>query len=183
MRALDDILRIVACAFPAAGVKALLVGGFAVNHYGYTRNTLDLDLMIAEGDEERVRRIMTEEGFTNRSETSNAIFYQHPDGGLRLDVLTVDETTMAALLANAQPAGLAGVTLAVPALRDVLAMKLFAVTQGHPARADRDLPDIAYLTVLNDLNLERDIKPLCDRFATAEIYKEIVRRVTILRGS
>jgi hypothetical protein len=35
----------IADALQAAGVKAILVGGHAVNHYGYGRLTMDVDLM------------------------------------------------------------------------------------------------------------------------------------------
>jgi hypothetical protein len=34
-----------------AGVKYLLVGGYAVNHYGYHRFTEDIDFWIAVSDE------------------------------------------------------------------------------------------------------------------------------------
>ena len=40
-------LGLISRELPAAGVESLLVGGMAVNHYGYTRSTLDVDLMIA----------------------------------------------------------------------------------------------------------------------------------------
>ena len=38
----NEILELAATTIPAAGIKCLLIGGFAVNHYGYTRNTLDM---------------------------------------------------------------------------------------------------------------------------------------------
>jgi hypothetical protein len=83
MRTLNRILEIAAESLPAAGVDCLLIGGFAVNHYGYSRNTLDVDFM----------------------------------------------------------------------------------------------PDIAYLSVLNDLDLEADIRPLCDRFGTHDAYQAIRNQV------
>lgn len=36
----------------AKGVRYLLVGGYAVGHYGHSRSTNDIDLSIA-GDEEK----------------------------------------------------------------------------------------------------------------------------------
>jgi hypothetical protein len=39
--------RLASTDLPAAGVQCLLIGGFAVNHYGYTRNALDsLDFKV-----------------------------------------------------------------------------------------------------------------------------------------
>lgn len=40
----------------SAGVKCLLLGGYAVNHYGYRRATDDLDIWIAV-DPDNARRI------------------------------------------------------------------------------------------------------------------------------
>ena len=39
---IEYILDIVATQFPAKGIKAFLIGGLAVNHLGYARNTLDV---------------------------------------------------------------------------------------------------------------------------------------------
>lgn len=43
MNELTRILTLAARDIPAAGADCLLVGGFAVNYYGYTRNTLDVE--------------------------------------------------------------------------------------------------------------------------------------------
>lgn len=61
------ILELAATTLPAAGVSCLLIGGFAVNHYGYTRNTLDIDFMIASDQIDPIRAIMHAAGFTNVS--------------------------------------------------------------------------------------------------------------------
>jgi hypothetical protein len=62
-----SVFETVARELPAAGVDFLLVGGLAVNHYGYTRSTLDVDFMIAAGDLGKVRDVMVAAGFTNCS--------------------------------------------------------------------------------------------------------------------
>lgn len=61
----EKILQIVSRDLPAAGINCLLIGGFAVNHYGYTRNTLDIDFMVIADDEGRLRAIMKDHGLTN----------------------------------------------------------------------------------------------------------------------
>ena len=165
MYSVDHILRIVATELPAVGVEALLIGGFAVNHYGYSRNTLDIDFMVKEGDQRAVREVMTRNGFVNRSETDNVVFYGHPGGGLRVDLLSVDVATFDKLMQNAETVLIGESRLRVPSLRDLLAMKVFALAQSASARWDKDLPDIAYLCVLNDLSLDDDVKPLCNRYA------------------
>ena len=44
-----------------------------------------------------------------------------------------------------------------------------------------DLPDTAYLSVLHNLDLESDIRPLCNRFGTLRAYDLIRGQVEALR--
>lgn len=176
-----DIFRIVTEKLPEAGIDCLLIGGFAVNHYGYTRNTLDVDFMIIGAFTEVVRRIMRDCGFLNIDERENVLFCASPEGGPRVDFLKVDEGTMQKLQINAHEVIVQGVKLRLPCLRDLIAMKIFSLTQDTARRMAKDLPDIAYLAVLNDLDLDRDIKPLCDRFGTPIIYNMIHDQIEALK--
>lgn len=44
MSMISDALEKVVLLLKNNHIDALLIGGFAVNYYGYTRNTLDVDL-------------------------------------------------------------------------------------------------------------------------------------------
>lgn len=173
MKNLDKILKIVSQKMPEAGIDCLLIGGFAVNHYGYTRNTLDVDFMIVAEQLDRVREIMSDAGFTNIEIRDNIAFFTAPEAGPRVDFLRVDSATMSKLLDNAVTISMRGNKVKVPSLKDLLAMKIFSFAQNTARRMGKDLPDIAYLSVLNKLATEEDLKPLCDKFGTSEIYKMI----------
>ncbi|MBL7114813.1 MAG: nucleotidyltransferase [Kiritimatiellae bacterium] len=181
MTGFSRILSIASRDLPAAGVDCLLIGGFAVNHYGYSRNTLDVDFMIVADQVNATRRVMTEAGFTNVSVLDNVVFFSSGDAEPRVDFLKVDAETMQKLLANAVEIRVRGCVLQVPVLRDLLAMKVFSLTQSTARRMGKDLPDIAFLTVINDLDLQADIRPLCERFGSAEIYELIHKQVEGLR--
>ena len=56
--------------------------------------------------------------------------------------------------------------------------------RGHLSPGDRmgkDLPDIAFLTVINDLDPESVIRPLCDSFGSKETYELIMKHVEGIR--
>jgi hypothetical protein len=55
------------------------------------------------------------------------------------------------------------------------------LSQDVARRRGKDLPDIAYLSVLHNLDLESDIRPLCNRFGTLETYDLICSQVEALR--
>ena len=84
MSNLDEVFEIVSQQLPAAGVDCLLIGGFAVNHYGYTRNTLDVDFMIVSERLGDVRRIMLAAGFSNIDVHENVAFFAIPTEGPRV---------------------------------------------------------------------------------------------------
>ncbi len=170
MTTLETILDIVSVELPEAGIDCILVGGFAVNYYGYTRNTLDVDFMIFTEQLGRVRQIMARRGFTNITIEDTVAFFSTPESPLRVDFLRVDQNTMQQLSLNAVDAHIFGHRIKVPSLRDLIAMKIFALSRNVARRTAKDLPDITYLSLLNDLDLESDIEPLCVRFGTAEVY-------------
>lgn len=177
----EDVFRIISETLPQAGVDCLLIGGFAVNHYGYTRNTLDVDFMIIGTFSDIVRSIMRDCGFLNMDERENVLFCSRPEGGPRVDFLKVDEGTMRKLQINAHEVIVQGVKLRLPCLKDLIAMKIFSLTQDTARRMAKDLPDIAYLAVLNDLDLAVDIKPICDRFGTPVIYNLVHDQIEALK--
>jgi hypothetical protein len=181
MSSLDTILFLAATQLPEAGVDCLLIGGFAVNYYGYTRNTLDVDFMILGDHLDRVRQTMMQAGFTNVSVQDNVAFFSAPGSPLRVDFLRTDSRTMQTLLDHALKIRLHGHELKVPSLKDLIAMKIFALSGQPNRRLGKDLPDIAYLIIIHELSLEMDIRPLCTRFETDQTYDLIRNQVEALR--
>ncbi len=181
MENLHRVLALVAQKLPAAGIDCLLIGGFAVNHYGYTRNTLDVDFMIVSERVDDVRRIMCDAGFTNIEIRDNVAFFAIPNEAPRVDFLRVDASTMEKLLFSAVRVVVQGHELRLPSILDLISMKIFAFSQDTARRMGKDLPDIAYLSVIHNLDIESDILPLCERFGTPETYRLIRNQIEGLR--
>lgn len=171
---IDFILDVVARVFPPADLKVYLIGGMAVNLHGYTRNTLDIDFMVKESDQERVRQVMAENGYINRTVFENVVFYHHTSGGLRVDFLSVDGATFSSLGERAELRDVGGHRLWVPAVLDIVAMKVFALAGGSRKRRTKDLPDIAYLCKIHELDPHAAIKPLCEKYGAASLFDEIL---------
>ncbi len=179
---LTELFALLADTLQATGVVCLLIGGFAVNHYGYTRNTLDIDLMIASDQREVVRKAMMRAGFTNVAAHDTVTFFNRPGSALRVDFLQVDAETMAKLFSGSSVITFYGHQVRVPSLSDLLAMKFFALSQAPERRMEKDLPDIAYLAILNDLDCERDLRPLARQYATEDIYQAVCKKIASLQS-
>ncbi len=89
----------------------------------------------------------------------------------------MDSATLNELLADSVEIDYGGYPIRVPSLRDLISMKLFALKGGNPKREERDAGDVLHLMLEHGLQVETDLKPLCERFATDEIYRNLVRRI------
>ena len=176
-----EIFRVVADVLEPSGIDCLLIGGLAVNHYGYSRSTLDVDFMIVSDDRDEVRNAMRNAGFTNMSTQPNVMFFQRPETTLRIDFLNTDKSTMSKMLGHAVRAEFCGRNVRVPSLLDLLAMKFFALSQASGRRADKDIPDIAWLSLINGLDVEIDLHPLSLRFANEDIFHRVSAKIKELQ--
>jgi hypothetical protein len=186
MDKIEQIRRVfntVSQKLPESAIPFLMIGGHAVNHYGYTRATMDVDFMIAAEDVAAVREVMKTAGFSNISEGGTVIFFSLPESSVRVDFLPVDSETMKQLLTGSVEVLYGGTRLKVPCLNDLLAMKLFALKSGSPRRKERDSSDIVQLMVANRLDAETDLKPLCERFAAGAFYKELADRIQEMKNA
>lgn len=161
----------------AEDIHHLLIGGMAVNYYGFTRATLDVDFMVATNDALQARQALIRAGFMNCEELDNVIFLYWPDQSVRVDLLKVDEDTLDQLWQGAESIHLHEVTVRVPALADLIAMKLFALKHGGARRIGKDMIDIVQLACLHKLDLEHQLRPLAIRFADEALFEQIKEQV------
>lgn len=181
---IDRVLDVVTSRLPAAGVDAVMIGGHAVNHYGVFRTTQDIDFMITAADEDTVRRIMQEAGFSNVAVHESVIFFNQPGSPLRVDFLKVDRETMSNLLAGTKEIEYLGVhRVKVPQLRDLLAMKLFALSHGGAGREDKDFSDIVRLVIENNFDVSTELLQLCRQFATEGLWDRLRARIKELQDA
>ena len=172
----EYVFDVVSRQLPKAGVEFLMIGGHAVNHYGYSRATVDVDFMIASHDVSAVREVMKAAGFTNVSESENVVFFGHPENPHRVDFLKIDQASMDKLMKSAERIDYCGYRLNVPAVSDLIAMKLFAAAHGSWRREDKDLLDVVNLASMCGLEREA-LRELCDRYANDEVYSKLERRM------
>lgn len=174
---LHVVFDLVSNTLAKAGVECLLVGGFAVNYYGYTRNTLDVDWMIVAEQRDTVQDVMKCAGFTDMAVHETVMFFQRPGTAWRVDFLHADSDTLKKLLSRAVSVVVHGASVKVPMLKDLIAMKLFSLAQNPERRTGKDLPDIVHLALFNNLDLEQDIHPLATRYASEVIYKMVADQI------
>jgi hypothetical protein len=148
MNSSEDIFAAVARAASEHGLPILVIGGHAVNAYGYTRTTLDADFLICAEDHSAWRRVFEEAGYRWQMETDAFIKLRPPEGRgdlLPVDVMLVDGETFARLLAEGRELQFGKSALAVPKPLHLIALKLHAMRNPERFRTGKDLLDILHL--------------------------------------
>lgn len=171
-----NAFHIVAGAAKESSIPCVLVGGFAINFYKVTRNTLDIDFLITKEDFKKIENALRETGYKEEFATDVAIRFSNRKDSLDVDFMIVDEATRGQILVDGKEVELVGEKFVVPSLDHLLALKIHAIKHGQKRRAWKDLPDVMNLVEMNDIDARSSkFKELCLRYGNDEIYQTILK--------
>lgn len=175
-----DIFTEIARASSEKDLPCLLIGGHAVNAYGYARTTLDVDLLIPEGALAGWMGMLDGLGYRCFHETDAFAQYSPPEGSSEfpVDLMVVGEDTYAKLATNAEAHTLGNQEFSLPRVLDLIALKLHALHSPARAAKGRDLPDILALARRHGIEpTDHDFQDILARYAPEEIRAEIERQL------
>src|SRR5262249_18311768 len=130
----------------ARGLAFVVVGGHAVAAHGYTRQTVDLDLLVRDEDRRPWVDFLTGLGYRVFHEDPAFVQLAAPTTAhWPVDLLVVGEPTFASVLAEAQEVDLGGQRVRVPSVEHLLALKLHVLRDARPPRDLKDLTDVVQL--------------------------------------
>ena len=104
----------------AAGIPAEIIGGYALSHYGYIRNTVDIDVVVG-GDYRRAMELLKDQGFEEAERNFKLKLKEFPDK--RVDVLPAGAHMSHSPVANPTPTKVSSTPEFVD-LQHLLAMKM-----------------------------------------------------------
>ncbi len=150
-----DLLRIVLDVLKETGATHCVIGGLAVNAYAEPVVSLDVDLVVAQADLDRVRQASQARGLKVES-FPHSINLSGEGSDLRVQLQT--DPRYQAFIARARPTEILGYKLPAAAKEDVLQGKIWAWSDTTRRRSKRhkDLADIGRL-VEADPSLERSL--------------------------
>jgi hypothetical protein len=158
-------------------LRFLVIGGLAVNHYGYSRDTSDLDFFISQSDRAEWMKLLHDFGYVSHNDGGNFIQYNPPaQNAWPVDLMIVQEKTFSTVLIASQDADLFGVKTRVPSLEHLIALKLHVLKNTRMSRFLKDFLDVEYLIRLNRLDIQsKNIRALFDKYGTPDLYDKISR--------
>ena len=156
------------------GVPLLLVGGTAVQIYGYSRYTKDFDCVVASGKDSLLSSALIAAGFVELVRNHLVVRYRHSEQPLWIvDTLLVTDSTCDKMWAQRREIRLGALALTVAAPLHVAAMKLHAMKQS-PERAMHDLLDVMELLKRDRGNWSiEDLRAACERYGPPGIFETL----------
>lgn len=167
-----NIFQCIADASSETGLGMLVIGGHAVNAYGYTRTTLDLDFLVCADDLAAWRTKLESFGYRWVGQTSVFAKFLPEKGSSALfpvDLMLVDRSTYELMASRQRLMSFGQVSLPVPAPLHLIALKLHAMRNAERRMSGKDLPDI--LQILRICNIdpnEAAFQAVLDRHANDE---------------
>jgi len=173
------IFHLIAAVFNKKDISAVLIGGFAVNYYKVTRQTADIDFLIAKDDFDKISTLLEKEGYEkDYSQEVFAKFTSRQHYLMDLDFMFVDTETLGKIIKDAKEIIIAKQRFMVPSLNHLIALKLHSLKFNLKMRENRDLPDIIELIRVNKVNVkDSGFKEMCLKFGTEELYNRILNKV------
>ena len=164
---MSDYVNSLTSKFKEQEITPLMAGGWAVNHFGYTRATQDLDFIFCRLHRDTIIEIMKSMGYTMFTESRMASRFQHKEIYIPIiDAIWVDEATYSKMLQKAEPSSTLP-HLKYISLEHLLSMKFHAL-HDHESRQGRDLNDIRELIQINSGALNKTtLLELCKKYAPA----------------
>ncbi len=171
------MLGAIARAGEEAGLSFLVIGGLAVVEHGYGRMTDDLDLMIRKSDRTAWTERLAPLGYRVwRDGGSFLQFEAAAERGLPLDAMLASDETFAKLHSVAVRRTVLGVSVLLPCLSHLFAMKFHAIRHTRGSRGMKDMGDVASLIEANRVDVTTtEFRELCDKYGTTELYDYLQR--------
>lgn len=154
----------------------ILIGGHAMNIYGLSRQTGDIDLLIPENDRETWKNILLNAKYALFHEQSAFMQFSPPSPSeWPIDFMLVDSDTYSQISEQSLEKEIDEVKISVPGLTHLMALKLHALNQESRRRELKDMDDLIGLLENSDMDIRGDeFRDLCFKFADNSIYEQII---------
>jgi len=173
------IFHFISTEFEKAKIAYVLIGGFAVNYYGVTRQTADVDFLITKKDFSKALKLLKRAGY--KQGFTQEVFARLEDSKsylMDVDFMFVDEETLRQIIEDGKKIEIAGKRFIVPSLNHLIALKLHSLKFNPKIREFKDFPDIINLLRINKVNVRTDqFRELCLKYGTKELYHKILKNV------
>ncbi len=170
-----EILREILSRTDPKLMPFLLIGGHAVNFYGISRQTGDLDLLVRLNDKTRWQDLLISFNYKIGQNDSNfARFRSDILTSWPLDLMFVNDETFSKLLAEAKIGTLGDSSVKIVSPRHLAILKIHALKKYQEHRFVKDYNDLVSLLKIPAVGISNDeLRELCLKYATMELFNKL----------
>lgn len=171
--------HLISDAVKKTGISCVLIGGFAVNYYKFSRQSADVDFLISKEGFNKIKNYLKRAGYTE--EPGQKVFARLKNKRLDLmdiDFMFVDKDTLNKIILDAKEVAIARYKFLIPSLMNMIALKLHSLKYNFDMRRAKDLLDIVSLVKLNNIDAKtKEFSQLCLKYANEDIYQKILENL------
>jgi hypothetical protein len=170
-----EIIRSISLYCETKGLKFLLAGGHAVNYYGISRQTGDIDLIANKDAKKDWLELLGKLDYTSFQDDDRfSRFKSNYIAAWPIDLMYVDTKTFETLLTNSKEGDLGVVKARFVSAKHLATLKIHALKHYQPHREPKDYGDLLALLETNQTGFTEDeLKAVCLRYANLELYDRI----------
>ena len=172
-----DLFATLAQETERRGLQFVVIGGLAVNFYGYSRETADLDVLVLRDSRAAWLSFFAQLGYSVEHEAQTFIQFAPPGtADWPVDLMLVGEPTFRQMFEASSVVEMRGAKLRIPSLDHLMALKLHALKHTRPHRFLKDFQDLEGLLMVNHLDPKSEnIRLLFAKYGTLDLHEKIIR--------
>jgi len=158
-------------------LRFAVIGGLAVNLYGHSRDTADLDLLVLADARSEWLKIFDDLGYTVYQDGGVFVQLTPPQAGAwPVDLMLVNSHTFTMIMTDAVEKDIYGERMQIPSLEHLLALKIHALKNTHPERFMKDFMDVENLIRVNGVVVRSEnCRALFLKYGNIELYEKVIR--------
>jgi hypothetical protein len=161
----------------ARGLEFLVIGAHALNHFGYSRETADVDLLVIRDQRVAWRDWLLSLGYSVFHDAEVFAQFSPPaQGAWPVDLMFVKAETFGRMRAESVEASIGPAVVRFPSVEHLLALKVHALRHAGLHRFLKDYQDVIGLIVCNRLDPRSEkMRQIFEKHGSLELYEKVVR--------
>ncbi len=170
-----EILRTIALYVEDKDLPFLVIGGHAVNSYGISRQTGDLDLLVQRSKKERWIDLLIRLNYKLGQNDDSFVRFRHEQiAAWPIDLMLVEENTFSKLVNDSKSENIGEAKVRIVSANHLATLKIHALKHFQEHRYVKDYNDLLALLRSGAAKFsEADLRELCERYASLQLFDKL----------
>lgn len=171
-----EILRTISIFALERKIQFVVIGGHAVNAYGISRHTGDLDIVVPLNDKAIWLELMEKMRYqVGQSDDRFSRFRPVSLDNWPIDIMYVNQHTFNLFYKDSVKKDFASIEVNVLSPKHLIFLKIHALKYFQAHRYAKDYSDLISLLRMSNLNLEKnELQSACEKYASIELFNKII---------